>query len=169
MSTDQDLVKDFIDESKKLIDECMDLLEELEQKPQQYKSLDVYGNKMDRIMGTSDNIKFLFPEKTAFSLITDYTKICKRVAYNTTMISNNLSFVTTVISFLMDATETLALLIRKCEATAEEAKSQINPAFIERLKWLSGKFKEDYKGSVGLGRDAMNQDSINDLLKKMGL
>ena len=169
MSSDQDLVKDFIEESKSLIEECLQLLETLEESPQQFKSLDIYGNKMDRIMGTSENIQFLLPEKTAFSLITDYTKICKTVAYNTTAVQNNLQLISIVISFLIDATETLSLLIRKCETTIEEAKTQLNPAFIERIKWLSGKLKEEYQGSVGLGRGAMNQDSINDLLKKMGL
>lgn len=169
MSSESDLVKEFIQEAHTIIQECLDLLDELEQTPDQFKSLDIYGNKMDRIMGTAENIRFLYPEKTSLVLIHDYTKICKTVAYNATAIQNNPAFVITVIGFLLDATELLLHLIEKCESPIEELKSQLKTTFIDRLKWISSKFSESYKGSVGLGRDGMSQDSINDLLKKMGV
>lgn len=50
-------------------------------------------------MGTSENIRFLYPEKTSFELIHDYSKICKTVAYNSTTLQNNPTFVTTIIGF----------------------------------------------------------------------
>lgn len=169
MSSDNEIVQDFIQESETLTNECIELLEELETNVSEYKKLDSVGNKIDRIMGTAQNVQMMYPEIKNFLLISDYAAICKVVAYKATAIQNNLQFASVVISFLIDATETLQTLIIKCESPLSDLKAQFNPAFIDRLKWISNKFTDEYKGSVGLGRGGLDQMNIDYLLKKLGI
>ena len=169
MAFDNEIVQDFIQESESLTNECIDLLEDLESNVSEFKKLDSVGNKIDRIMGTAQNVQILYPEVKNFILISDYAAICKVVAYKATAIQNNLPFVSVVVSFLIDAVETLQTLIVKCESPIQDLKAQFNPAFIDRLKWISEKFTDEYKGSVGLGRGGLNQTNIDDLLKKLGI
>lgn len=169
MSSENEIVQDFIDESETLTNECLGLLEELESNPSEYKKLDSVGNKIDRIMGTAQNVQMLYPEIENLILISDYAAICKVVAYKATAIEQNLQFVSVVISFLIDATETLQILIVKSKSPINELKAQFNPAFLDRLKWISNKFTHEYKGAVGLGRGGLDQTNIDDLLKKLGI
>ena len=120
-------------------------------------------------MGTAQNVQILYPEIKNFSLISDYAAVCKVVAYKATAIKSNMPFVSVVISFLIDATETLQTLIIKCESPIQDLKAQFNPAFIDRLKWISNKFIDEYKGAVGLGRGGLDQSNLDDLLKKLGI
>ena len=169
MSSNNEIVQDFIQESETLTNECIELLESLESNVSEFNKLDSIGNKIDRIMGTAQNVQMLYPEVKNFILISDYAAVCKVVAYKATAIKNNMSFVSVVISFLIDATETLQTLITKCESPIEDLKAQFNPAFIDRLKWISNKFTDEYKGAVGLGRGGLDQTNIDDLLKKLGI
>ncbi len=169
MSFGNEIVQDFIQESETLTNECIELLENLESNISEFKQLESFGNRLDRIMGTAQNVQMLYPEIKNFLLISDYAAICKVVAYKATAIQNNMPFVSVVISFLIDATETLQTLIINCESPIQDLKAQFNPAFIDRLKWISNKFIDEYKGSVGLGRGGLDQTNIDDLLKKLGI
>lgn len=169
MTSDNEIVQDFIQESETLTNECLELLEHLELNVSEFKKLESFGNKLDRIMGTAQNVQMLYPEAKNFLLISDYATICKVVGYKATAIQNNMAFISVVISFLIDATETLQTLIKNCESPVQDLKAHFNPAFIDRLKWISNKFTDEYKGSVGLGRGGLDQTNIDDLLKKLGI
>ncbi|MGZ3768906.1 MAG: hypothetical protein ACXVCP_04105 [Bdellovibrio sp.] len=173
MSIDKEIVEDFINESKTLIEEMQDLLESIEGDYSQVSRLADYGNSVDRIMGGSKNLALLVSADHALHMISDYTALCKVVGYKASQIKNNQQLFDICVALLLDATETLDTLLDNLDKEAKTLRDTIPQAFIERLRWISNQFRGDYNISVGSGGTAetprLQQGDIDDLLKKLGL
>jgi chemotaxis protein histidine kinase CheA len=175
MSLDKEIVEEFLNESKSLIDDLVDLLESIEGDFSQVKKLADYGNNVDRIMGGAKSLALMAPPEHAIHLIADYSALCKAVGYKASQITDNEKFFDICVAILLDATETLQELLNKIYEDISQLKEEIPEAFLERLRWVSQQFNESYSMSVGLGKaDAgdpgkMKQSEIDDLLKKLGL
>ncbi|HWU43947.1 MAG TPA: hypothetical protein VN132_10935, partial [Bdellovibrio sp.] len=107
----------------------------------------------------------------ALHMISDYAALCKAVGYKASQIKNNEQFYDTCVGILLDATETLDILLKHIHDPAENLRKTIPQAFIERLRWISQQFSEEYSMSVGPQQPAkkLQQTEIDDLLKKLGL
>lgn len=172
MSIDKEIVEEFLNESKSLIDELIDLLESIEGDFSQVKKLADYGNNVDRIMGGAKSLALMAPPEHAIHLIADYSALCKAVGYKASQITDNEKFFDVCVAILLDATENLRELLNNIHQDVNTLKEEIPEAFIERLRWVSKQFNESYSMSVGLGsadQGKMKQTDIDELLKKLGL
>lgn len=173
MSIDKEIVEDFVNESKSLIEELIDLLESIEGDFSQVLKLADYGNNVDRIMGGAKSLALMAPPEHALHTISDYAALCKAVGYKASQITDNEQFFNICVGLLLDATETLSTLLNNIHQEEKVLRETIPQAFIERLRWVSHQFSEAYSISVGTGTgpsaQKMKQSEIDDLLKKLGL
>lgn len=171
MSIDKEIVEDFVNESKSLIEELIDLLESIEGDFSQVQRLADYGNNVDRIMGGAKSLALMVPPDHALHMISDYAALCKAVGYKASQIQDNEQFYDICVALLLDATETLEVLLRNIHKEGALIRETIPQAFIDRLRWVSNQFSESVTASVGVGSAPvkMNQSDIDDLLKKLGL
>ncbi|WP_413581691.1 hypothetical protein [Bdellovibrio sp. HCB288] len=176
MSIDKEIVKDFVSESKILIEDLIDLLEGIEGDFSQVQKLAEYGNGVDRIMGGAKSLAMSAPTDHAVHLISDYTALCKAVGYKASQIQDNQSLFDVCVATLLDGSETLSTLLDRIEEPVVALKTTIPQAFIDRLRWVSGKFSDDVAISVSAkgaapdqGKQKLKQNEIDDLLKKLGL
>lgn len=171
MSIDKEIVEDFVTESKTLIEELLNLLESIEGDFSRVQDLATYGNNVDRIMGGAKNLALMADGDHALHMISDYAALCKAVGYKASQIRDNEQFFDICVALLLDATETLDVLLDHIHDAGDVLRKTIPQAFIERLRWVSQQFSEEYTMSVGTG-DApkkLKQTEIDDLLKKLGL
>ncbi|MFN3454421.1 MAG: hypothetical protein ACK41T_05620 [Pseudobdellovibrio sp.] len=171
MSIDKEILNDFYEESKGLIEELVDLLESMEGDFSQIERLCEYGNKIDRIMGTARSIALMAPPDHGLNLISDYTSLCKVVAYKAAEVKSNPKLYEVTVALLLDATEALEVLIPKLELPMDELKKCISPNFIERVRWVSGQFIKQTEApqiASTTGSNPMGQADIDDLMKKLG-
>lgn len=171
MSIDKEIVEDFVSESKTLIADLLSLLESIEGDFSQVSRLVDYGNNVDRIMGGAKNLALMATPDHALHMISDYAALCKAVGYKASQISDNEQFFDVCVALLLDATETLDTLLDNIHTKSATLKETIPQAFIERLRWVSNQFSEEYSMSVGTGTapQKLKQSEIDDLLKKLGL
>lgn len=160
MSLDADILNDFYNESNTLIQEMLVLLESMEGDFAQKENLKVFANKVDRIMGAASSMAMMTDQDTGLNLVTDYTLLCKVVAYKAAEIQNNPKFYDVTVAVLIDAIEALDELVKKVELPAAELKKIITPHFIERLRWVSDQFTKQSA--------IQSQSEIDDLMKKLG-
>ncbi|MEN0057344.1 MAG: hypothetical protein AAGB31_00810 [Bdellovibrio sp.] len=171
MPIDKEIVEDFVNESKTLIEELLELLESIEGDYAQVQRLADYGNNVDRIMGGAKSLALMAPPDHALHMISDYAALCKAVGYKASQIQNNEKFYDICVAILLDATETLNTLLANIHRDGKVLRQTIPQAFIERLRWVSHQFNEGYSMSVGTGQSSgkLKQSDIDDLLKKLGL
>ena len=160
MSLDADILNDFYQESNTIITESLELLEEMEGDFSQKENLKVFANKIDRIMGASASIAMMAEPDHGLNLVTDYTSLCKVVAYKAAEIQDNAKLYDVTVALLLDAVEALNILIKKIELPMAELKKVISPNFIERLRWISEQFSKQ--------NSLKAQSEIDDLMKKLG-
>jgi len=171
MSLDKEIVDEFLDESRGLIEELLDLLAVLEDDYSEAEQLSDYGNKVDRIMGASKSLALMAPADHPMHMISDYAALCKAVGYQASQIKNNEHFFQICVALLLDATEVLKELLKNINEDGKKLRSSIPPAFIDRLRWVTNQFGKTVNVSVTIGETAttMTQADIDDLLKKLGL
>jgi len=174
--THDEILKDFLQETKDLIAKMQEILEEAEQDIKLAPRLENYGQMVDRIMGGTRLIALDIKDKDhALHKIADYTGICKAVGYKTSQIRDNPAFYQICIALLMDATDILQELVKEVErgTTNVNLKEMMSKTLIDRLKWVSDKFSAEYRSSVKVGSGAvsskMSQEEIDKLMSKLGL
>ncbi|MFP5519499.1 MAG: hypothetical protein ACLGGX_06320 [Bdellovibrionia bacterium] len=172
MSIDPEIVKEFVVESKTLIEDLIELLESIDGDFSKVEQLADYGNRIDRIMGGAKSLALLVDESHALHLISDYTALCKAVGYKASQIKDNESFFDICVALLLDATESLEQMMDHLDMSAVELKKRIPVTFIERVRFISNQFSEDMRGSVdarGTQQGKMSQTDIDELMRKLGL
>lgn len=172
MSIDPEIVKEFVVESKTLIEDLIELLESIDGDFSKVEQLADYGNRIDRIMGGAKSLALLVDESHALHLISDYTALCKAVGYKASQIKDNESFFDICVALLLDATESLEQMMDHLDMSAVELKKRIPVTFIERVRFISNQFSEDMRGSVdasGTQQGKMSQADIDELMRKLGL
>lgn len=167
---DPSILKDFQDESKGLLEKMTSILDQCEDDPTQVKALEEFGLNVDRIMGGAKSLGALSDKSVpVLEQIGDYAAVCKAVAYKASQIRGHDEFYNVCVYFLMDATEVLEDLVDRVEGQAGGDKVTVNKAFIDRLKWLSDKFGQEYRATVATEPERMSNNEIEALLKKLGV
>jgi len=170
---DKDIVKDFVDESKVIIQDLVDLLENIEGDFSQVSRLEEYGQRVDRVMGGAKSLAMMVPPEHALHTVADYAALCKAVGYKASQIDNNPQFYDICVELLLDATETLQDWIERLEAdeSAQDLKNSFTATFLERLRWVSNQFGADVRASVDAKKTTkkMDQNEIDELLRKLGV
>jgi chemotaxis protein histidine kinase CheA len=168
---DNEILEEFQNESKILIDKMNSILEEVEGDFNQVQSLEEYGNNVDRIMGAAKSLALMAEPDHLIHKIADYAAICKAVGYKSSQIRDNEQFYDICVALLMDGTEVLQEMIDNLSAGKSGIQELFSKTFLERLRWVSSVFKADVRASVDVnkGQKKMSQSDIDDLLKKLGL
>lgn len=168
-----EILKDFKEESKGLVVEMTDILDDVEGEFANRNRLEQYGQLVDRIMGGAQSLEMALEQESAvLSQIGKYAEICKAVGYKASQIDDNEQFFDVVVAFLLDATEALELMLGVF-ATEEESKIKnlLNETFLDRVKWISSQFKAGVRASVAVEEDSKgaSQADIDALLKALGV
>lgn len=166
---DQQILDEFLTEAQGLIDNMLETLEGIEGDFSQIQKLQDYANQVDRIMGGAKSLALMVDKTHALHLISDYTALCKAVGYKASQIKNNPQFYDICVALLLDASETLNLLLKRLDQPADQLKKQFSNTFLERLHWVSDRFSADVSATVSSSHKSMDQDSIDELMKKLGL
>jgi chemotaxis protein histidine kinase CheA len=137
-----EIIQEFCQETNSIIDELVPILETLEADPGNFKSLEVFGQKVDRIMGAAKSL-----ELNKMGIVTEF---CKTISYKTAQ-SKNLDLIKVVVAFLFDAVEIIKEMIASLEKGETE---EINPVFlktvISRLEFISSKLVSIQRSSVAI-------------------
>lgn len=172
------LLLDFQKETLDLIQKMELILEQCEDDIRLASGLEEYGQLVDRIMGGSQSLVMGLEARTpvipVLEQIGNYSGVCKAVGYKTSQLTDRQEFYDICVAFLMDATEILQEMTNTLskDLTSIE-KYTFNETFINRLKWVSEQFVGDFRSSVAVRQNEtagrMDQDEIDNLLKKLGL
>jgi hypothetical protein len=178
MAVDKEILEDFKVESKGLVIELLDLLEEADGDLNFLENLEKYGQTVDRIMGgaksLATNFAEDFPSGHMIHQMGDYAALCKAVGYKASQIQNNEQFYNVCVAFLLDATEMLKQMVNLLGAdNLLNVSTLLNKTFLDRLRWINTQFKGDVRATVAANSTAapkkMNQSEIDDLLQKLGI
>lgn len=168
-----EILKEFQSESKNLIENLLQILEECEGHFDQVQRLGEYGQKVDRIMGGAQSIGLTINDPSHFiHKVGDYSAICKAVGYKASQITDNEEFYEICVALLLDATETLNEMVDfLLDEEAKDMKDIVSQTFLDRLNWVSAQFGAEYSASVSVQKTEgkMSQEEIDGLLKKLGL
>jgi hypothetical protein len=177
MTMDPQLFNDFQLESKNLISQMTVILESCEGDFSQVQRLEEYGLTVDRIMGGAKTLSLTVnnPQHLIHKL-GDYSAICKMVGYKASQIRDNESFYEICVGLLLDATDAMQEIVEHLLDPQAKLQDFVSTTLIERVKWVNTKFGNQYRGTVGGKKESpdtpggkMNQEEIDNLLKKLGL
>lgn len=163
---DNEIIRDFVSESKQIVTECLNLLESIEGDFEQVTLLETYGNNIDRIMGGARTLGLDLSEGSVLSMISDYAAVCKNVGYKAAQIKGNEAFFNICVGLLIDGSEMLSLLLDKVEFPLEEVKKSIPDEFIGRVRWALQQFGDDVRSTVA-SKPGLSQEEVNALLNRL--
>jgi len=159
----RDLVLDFCDESLAFLVELEETLEKLEDDVTNTSHLENFGQIIDRIMGAAKAIG-------AHDIAT-FCELGKTIGYKSSQ-TKDPALLEVVVAILFDTVYLLNKMFKDLqENKSVEMKNLSSKGFVSRLSWLSDKFKNINRGSVGYaaGDDSLEQKSIDDLMASLGL
>jgi len=156
----REIVIDFCDESDKLFDQLENHLNILEQNPRSSSDLEKFGQIIDRIMGAAKSI--------GAHEIAKFCELGKLIGYKSSQISD-IPLIEVVVGVLFDSVLMLRKMNQALRDGNDKCMNKLNTkVFVTRLTWLSEKFKEIERSSCAIGGN-LNQNSIDDLMKSLGL
>ncbi len=167
-----EIVVEFKAESKKLVEEMMEILEEVDGQYTHRFMLENFGQLVDRIMGGAKNLALVAEKPDNIAKIGKYAELCKLVGYKSSQVENEQLFIVSV-ALLLDATEMLQEMINRLETDKEvDVKGLLNTTFLDRLSWVATKFDEGLRASVAIdqaNKPRKSQEQIDTLLKQLGI
>lgn len=168
-----EIVVEFKEESKKLVDEMMEILEEVDGQYIHRFMLENYGQLVDRIMGGAKNLALVAEKPDHIAKIGKYAELCKLVGYKSSQVQEEQLF-TISVALLLDATEMLKDMLVHLETEKEvNIQGLLNNTFLNRLSWVATKFDESLRASVAVNKGVVttkkSQDQIDVLLKQLGI
>jgi chemotaxis protein histidine kinase CheA len=163
----REVVDEFCEESLGLLKQLEEILEEMEDDGPTSKNLEQFGQIIDRIMGAANSLG-------AFDVGT-FCEMGKIIGYKSSQVQGNIKLLEVVVAILFDAVDLLALMINKIKVGESPTLQSISTdKFIERLKWLSEKFKDIQRASLNFDKGdsedtniKMDNDDIECLLAKL--
>ena len=169
----KEIVAEFCKEGDQFLSQLEEILFSLEDDLTQVHQLEKFGQVIDRIMGAAKSLEL--------HKIATMCELGKIIGYKSSQVSDQ-KMINIVVAVLFDAVEILKKMILSVEKMGDVNIEGISTsAFITRLKWLSEKFGHIERASVAIGNANENilkvndgtttnvQDSIDDLLKQLGL
>jgi len=156
----KEIVLDFCDEAESLFDQLETILSTLEEDPSNSSGLENFGQVIDRIMGAAKSI--------GATEIAMFCELGKVIGYKSSQVKD-VPLVEVVVAVLFDSIDMLRKMIKSLRDGNDKSMNKLNTkAFATRLHWLSDKFKDIERASVSIDQN-LNQNSIDDLMKSLGL
>jgi len=156
----KEIVIDFCTESEQLFDQLETHLTNLEDDLSNTSELEKFGQIIDRIMGAAKSIQA--------SEIATFCELGKVIGYKSSQV-RDIPLLEVVVAILFDALDLLRKMIKSMRDGNNNSMKNLNTkAFTTRLNWLSNKFKDIERSSCAINGN-LNQNSIDDLMKSLGL
>ncbi len=168
MALDPNLLEAFANESRKIVNNLMMILKEIKGKSSLHAKLQDYGNQVDRIMGGATSLALTTSEEHALNLLSEYTNICKNIAYKADKNTGNAQFYNLCVAFLFEGTATLQFLVDRINEPVGSLKKACESSMIERFRWVAQQIKLADSEAIGFDHNRLTQDDVDDLFKKMG-
>jgi chemotaxis protein histidine kinase CheA len=141
----KDVIIDFCTESNRFYEELEDMLDDLEENPNDKPTLEKFGQTIDRIMGAAKSIDAVTTGK--------YCELGKIIGYKASQIEDE-DLLNIIIAVLFDTVDILKELNESILAKGEETIKFVNlAAFGKRLHWLADKLKHIDRASVSIGTE----------------
>lgn len=129
------------------------ILEEAEEDFTKVRTLDTFGQLVDRIMGGAKTIAISDPKLTTMEAIGKYSELCKAIGYKGSQITDNEQLYNVTVGVLLDGTEVLDEMINGLKDGSESSVEDFMTGhFLERLTWLASQFGDEYRASVEIER-----------------
>lgn len=162
---DKEILTGFIDESKGLLVQCIQILEKIEDEVDEAE-LRKYGNFVDRIMGGAKSIATFLPPDHSLHLLSDMTELCKAVSYKASYVKDNSQLATLSVALLFDVTEALENILEHLDQPRDQLLRGLTSSFMDRLKWIAGQFDDGLSGTLKLSA-SKNKTEIEALITKL--
>jgi hypothetical protein len=158
-----EIIEEFLKESKALLVEAEDFLEAAEDGLQAKKKLEDYGQRIDRIMGSAKSIAMDNGSKTlqSIGLISELGKV---IGYKGSQV-NEEALYKIVVAFLFDATDALNDLVDSMTNGDAETDTDYK-TLLDRLRWICTKFDASLSGTL---KTNTPEEEVKELLKRLGL
>ncbi|MBX3040516.1 MAG: hypothetical protein KF789_07420 [Bdellovibrionaceae bacterium] len=167
---DQEILSEFLAESKSLVSEAGGILEAIEGEPKLSLRLLEYANRVDRIMGAARSLATLAGPDHALHLLGDYTGLCKAVGTRGAQLaSKNEQIFDVTVSFLLDANDFISELLPRLDEPASVLKKEMQGTFVDRLRWLADLYRAAPEEKKAGPAGGLGQGEIDELLKRLGI
>lgn len=156
---DEEIVQEFCLDVKTILIELSAILEDLELNPANFKALESFGQKVDRIMGAAKSLEF-----HQMGIISDF---CKTISYKSAQ-SKNTDLVVIVVAFLFEAVEIFNTMIDNLENKRPvELDPSTTKTILSRLEFISGRLAHIQRSSVEISdKDLLDlSETFNKLSK----
>ena len=174
--TNEEILVDFKEESKSLLNDMIDILENVETDMSQAQRLSDVSIFVDRIMGGARSIALDFHQDHIIHKIGDYAELCKAVGAKASKIDDNQDFYNICVAFLFDAVEMIETMFEAMDEDGDtDIREIVSDTFKDRLAWIKSQFdrREDNQAAASeatpIQGDKMGQSEIDDLMAKLGL
>lgn len=153
-----EIIKEFKLESLELVQHLLAILEEAEGNFKKVRSLDTYGQIVDRIMGGAQTLAAQDPNLQTIATIGQYAELCKGVGYKGSQISDNEELFHVTVGILLDGTEMLEAMIESLPEEKEKTMDDfMTQHLLDRLKWLAGQFDESFRASLSIQKNDQSE------------
>lgn len=167
MKIDNEVLKQFIEESFRLLDQCESSLEAIEVDCANAPKLEEYANKVDRIMGGAKSLLVVDENMEPLRTIGHIAEVCKALGYRGTHTSHWPQLFATTVAFLLDANAMLNEILVRLEKNQPSIPKEVYTTLISRLEWISDQYSK-VPGLEGTAqKKAMVQDDVDDLIQKL--
>ena len=133
----REIAEEFQKETKELVIEMQEILEAIEDSPEEKDALEKFGQTVDRIMGAAESLEIKH--------IGAYARLCKTIGYKASQ-SDDVELVRVTVPILQDAADLIEELNNNLFDT-EKIKNINTAPFKKRLEWLAEKFKDIKRAS----------------------
>jgi len=137
-----EILEEFYLEAIAIIGELYEILATIESAPANYKELENFGQKVDRIMGAAKSLEL--------NQIGSISEFCKTISYKAAQ-SKNIDLSIVAVAFLFEAIEVMQEILENIKKNNQE---DINPLTIKstitRLDFMNKKLAHIQRSSVAI-------------------
>lgn len=162
-----DVLKDFLQEALRLVDDCEGILDEVEGHSAKAKKLEEYANKIDRIMGGAKSLLVIHPDRKELQTIGHLAEACKALGYRGALTAHWPDLFMTTVAFLQDSNSMISETLIRMENGQEAIAPEIYQSLVDRLAWISDMYNKVPGMDEALKRPPLNQDDVDELIKKI--
>lgn len=160
-----DITTEFVSEARNIVKDLYKHLELAEEGLDQRQNLEVFGQMVDRILGSAKTLAVTEPTVSLYQEIGSLAELCKIVGYRGSQIDKNENFYNVVVALLLDATEMLEVMIEGVGGSGSGDRG-LSGTFLDRLKWVASQFDENTRSSLKVGDD-LAAKSFDQIFKKL--
>jgi hypothetical protein len=146
-----EILQEFKRESHELVQHLLAILEQAEGDFTKVRSLETYGQIVDRIMGGAQTLAALDTRLKTVHTIGKYAELCKSIGYKGSQIADNEELYHVTVGLLLDGTEMLDRMVDSLDDHAGKTMDDfVTSHFLERLIWLAAQFDNSVRASLAI-------------------